>query len=242
MHRAGSRRHARAFARTPAAGWPNTRCVRATAGAYPAPGTTGSARLPRAARTARGPLREGNRVRRASAMGDSITRLGAPLVSNPVPPDTEENRRCGMLSELADTGDSLDTGTAAHSALLNALRELSSCKQSARAVIDFCRALEASGAFPADANVRETITGPIMDAVFAGSTGLRKVLESGLVYNFDYTSKIARDLLLGEDHPDHVFEPQTTRLLLHLARGATHVLIGGAYGGDHALLVAQQIA
>ncbi|HZQ90363.1 MAG TPA: FkbM family methyltransferase [Terriglobales bacterium] len=175
-------------------------------------------------------------------MGDSITRLGAPLVSNPVPPDTEENRRCGMLSELADTGDSLDTGTAAHSALLNALRELSSCKQSARAVIDFCRALEASGAFPADANVRETITGPIMDAVFAGSTGLRKVLESGLVYNFDYTSKIARDLLLGEDHPDHVFEPQTTRLLLHLARGATHVLIGGAYGGDHALLVAQQIA
>jgi FkbM family methyltransferase len=136
----------------------------------------------------------------------------------------------------------LSTGTSAHSALLNALRELSSCKQSARAVIDFCRALEASGAFPPSANIRETITGPIMDAVFAGSTGLKKVLDSGLVYKFDYTSKIARDLLLAEDHPDHVFEPQTTRLLLHLARGAKHVLIGGAYGGDHALLVARQIA
>jgi FkbM family methyltransferase len=42
--------------------------------------------------------------------------------------------------------------------------------------------------------------------------------------------------------PDHVWEPQTTKLLVKLARNAKHVVIGGAYFGDQAILVAKEIA
>jgi len=63
------------------------------------------------------------------------------------------------------------------------------------------------------------------------------------VLDFYATSKIARDFILSTPAvPDHVWEPQTTRLLLHFARGVRHVVIGGAYFGDQALLVAQAIA
>jgi FkbM family methyltransferase len=41
--------------------------------------------------------------------------------------------------------------------------------------------------------------------------------------------------------PDHVWEPQTTKLLLHLAQGGREVLVGGAYFGDHAILIANQL-
>ncbi|PIS16351.1 MAG: FkbM family methyltransferase, partial [Candidatus Portnoybacteria bacterium CG09_land_8_20_14_0_10_44_13] len=41
--------------------------------------------------------------------------------------------------------------------------------------------------------------------------------------------------------PDHVWEPQTTKLLLHLSANAKHVVIGGAYFGDHAIIVAKKL-
>src|SRR3546814_20613910 len=38
--------------------------------------------------------------------------------------------------------------------------------------------------------------------------------------------------------PDHVWEPQTTKLLVNLGHDKKHVVIGGAYSGDQAILLA----
>ena len=94
-----------------------------------------------------------------------------------------------------------------------------------------------------DFNVREDVTGPIVDAVYAGVDSIEVKLDSGIVVEVKYRSKIARDIVMRDvTQPDHVFEPQTTKLLLHLSKGAHNVLIGGAYAGDHAVLVAKEIA
>jgi methyltransferase, FkbM family len=93
-----------------------------------------------------------------------------------------------------------------------------------------------------DINMREEITGPILDAIFDGNMILRKEIASGLTFDFYYRTKIARDFLLAEpDCPDHVWEPQTTKLLTIFSRHAQQVLIGGAYFGDQALIVAKEI-
>jgi len=90
--------------------------------------------------------------------------------------------------------------------------------------------------------VRDQITAPIVDALFADAGVLRKQLENGVTFDFLYRSKIAREFVMCEpDVPDHVWEPQTTKLLLHLAQGAREVLVGGAYFGDHAVLIANQL-
>jgi FkbM family methyltransferase len=87
--------------------------------------------------------------------------------------------------------------------------------------------------------VRDDITGPIVDALHASVDIIRKEISSGLVFEFPYRSKIARDFIMSlPATPDHVWEPQTTRLLLHLSREARNVLIGGAYFGDQAIPVA----
>lgn len=91
-----------------------------------------------------------------------------------------------------------------------------------------------------DFSVRDEITGGIIDALHEDLGLLEKRLSSGLEFYFLYRSKIARDFVMSpEVEPDHVWEPQTTKLLLHLGSRAHHVAIGGAYFGDHALLLAQ---
>ena len=93
-----------------------------------------------------------------------------------------------------------------------------------------------------DFNVRENVTGPLVDALYANVDAVSVELADGLVVELKYRSKIARDIVMRDvARPDHVFEPQTTKLLLHLAAGAQNVLIGGAYAGDHTVLVAKQI-
>lgn len=92
-------------------------------------------------------------------------------------------------------------------------------------------------------DVRETITGPIVDYLFAESEPLSRVLGDGTRFEFIYRSKIAREFVMcPQQTPDHVWEPQTTKLLCHLAAGATNALIGGAYFGDHAIMIAQRIS
>jgi FkbM family methyltransferase len=92
-------------------------------------------------------------------------------------------------------------------------------------------------------DAREEISGPLADAVFDDDQLVRKELADGTVFEFLYRSKIARDFLMSDPAvPDHAWEPQTTRMLLTLASGATTVLVGGAYFGDHAILIARQIA
>jgi FkbM family methyltransferase len=94
-----------------------------------------------------------------------------------------------------------------------------------------------------DYNVREEVTGPLIDALHSLVPTVCVSLEDGTRFEVPYRSKIARDLSMRSvERPDHIFEPQTTKLLLHVTASARHVVIGGAYAGDHAILVARQIA
>ena len=90
-------------------------------------------------------------------------------------------------------------------------------------------------------NVRDTVSGPLCDELFMGEK-FSKTLQNGLKINFVYNSKIAREFLLSNPVvPNHVWEPQTTRLLLHFSKNAQNVIIAGAYFGDQAIPVAYQI-
>ena len=90
-------------------------------------------------------------------------------------------------------------------------------------------------------NVRDTISGPLADELFMGEAFSKK-LQNGLNINFVYNSKIAREFLLCSPAvPNHVWEPQTTKLLLHFSSKAQNVIIAGAYFGDQAIPVANNI-
>lgn len=92
-----------------------------------------------------------------------------------------------------------------------------------------------------DVSVRDEITGPIIDALHDEDDIYRKELKDGTQIEFLYRTKIARDFLLSnQKNPSHVWEPQTTKLLKKLAEATTHdILIGGAYFGDHAIILAR---
>lgn len=92
-------------------------------------------------------------------------------------------------------------------------------------------------------DVRDVITGPLVDALHHSSQIVRKTLSSGVTFEFLYRSKIARDFVMSApEHPDHAWEPQTSRILINLAKSAKQVVIGGAYFGDHAILIATEIS
>jgi FkbM family methyltransferase len=80
------------------------------------------------------------------------------------------------------------------------------------------------------------------DALHRGVPVVRKALSTGLAFEFPYRSKIARDFVMAApERPDHVWEPQTTKLLLHLAAGIEHAIVGGAYFGDQAIPLANAL-
>ena len=91
--------------------------------------------------------------------------------------------------------------------------------------------------------IRDDITGPIADAMFDANQQLTKALNDGTAFEFLYRSKIAREFVLSNPAiPDHVWEPQTTRLLVYLASLSNAAIVGGAYFGDHVILMAKQLA
>jgi FkbM family methyltransferase len=107
-----------------------------------------------------------------------------------------------------------------------------------RQLIAFEGAIDAPGV-----DVREELTGPLVDALYDDDQVVRKTLSSGVTFEFLYRSKIARDFVMSvPERPDHAWEPQTSRILVRLAKGAKQVVIGGAYFGDHAVLIAREIA
>lgn len=110
-----------------------------------------------------------------------------------------------------------------------------------RRLIDWLK--EAEKTFDYQGSVRDDITGPIIDALHTEDDRYEKTLQDGTRFEFLYRTKIARDFMLSErENPTHVWEPQTTRLLQHLsAHSDGDVLIGGAYFGDHAILLARQL-
>jgi len=108
-------------------------------------------------------------------------------------------------------------------------------------MLTLCREIE-SRLTRADFDAREQIVGPLVDALHRDAGVLSTRLRNGLVFHHRYLGKISRDLVLSADEaPDHVWEPQTTKLLLHLARNARHILVAGACAGDQALLLAHQL-
>jgi FkbM family methyltransferase len=133
-------------------------------------------------------------------------------------------------------------GAAQHK-LLSVLTELGGDEDARDYVVKALRDIERNVRLPLDRSLRDELTGPMADALFRNAGVLRKKLRDGTVFDFVYRSKIARDLVLSPDeHPDHVFEPQTTKLFLYLAKGTKQVIIGGAYAGDHAIPGAKVIS
>ncbi len=90
-------------------------------------------------------------------------------------------------------------------------------------------------------NIRDISSGLLCDELFMGEY-FSKHLDNGLKINFVYNSKIAREFLLSQPAvPNHVWEPQTTKLLMHFSDRAENVIIAGAYFGDQAIPVANNI-
>ena len=93
-------------------------------------------------------------------------------------------------------------------------------QQFIRALVDF----EKKGGHP-QTNVRDITSGPLADELFMGEK-FEKQLDNGIKINFVYNSKIAREFLLSSPEvPNHVWEPQTTKLLLHFSKNAKNVII-----------------
>jgi len=91
-------------------------------------------------------------------------------------------------------------------------------------------------------DLRETVTGPLVDALHARVPEVTRRLASGIVFTMPYKSKIAREFAMGVEPLTHVWEPQTTRLLVALAERSRTIVVGGAYSGDHAIPMARAIA
>ncbi len=94
-----------------------------------------------------------------------------------------------------------------------------------------------------DVDVREDVSGPLIDALFDDNQIMRKQISDGTIFEFLYRSKIARDFVMSDPVvPDHAWEPQTSRLLVALAKGVKNVVVGGAYFGDQTILIAKEVA
>jgi FkbM family methyltransferase len=127
--------------------------------------------------------------------------------------------------------------------LHEALRTIGRNPSLRKRLVEECKVIERTLELGPDRSVRDEVTAHIVDALHADVGILRKELANGLAFDFHYRSKIAREFVMSTPEiPDHVWEPQTTRLLVHLAGKAEHVLIGGGYFGDQAIPVARALA
>src|SRR5262245_14304944 len=122
--------------------------------------------------------------------------------------------------------------------LHEALRVIGKNPALRKRMIDECKTVEKTLEYLPNRSIRDDITAPIVDALHTEVGILRKELSTGLVYDFHYRSKIAREFVMSTpEAPDHVWEPQTTKLLVHLAKRGRQVLVGGGYFGDQVLPV-----
>lgn len=127
-------------------------------------------------------------------------------------------------------------------ALFEALKVIGKDPALRKRMIDECKTIERTLAYLPNHSIRDEITAPIVDALHSDVGILRKALSNGLVYDFHYRSKIAREFVMSTpEAPDHVWEPQTTKLLVFLAKRSRHVLVGGGYFGDHVLPIAREL-
>jgi FkbM family methyltransferase len=109
-------------------------------------------------------------------------------------------------------------------------------------LLDCIARIEKQAQAGSSTNVREEVTGPLVDLLFAPDELLKRTLADGTSFTFRYSSKIARDFVMArQPRLDHVWEPQTTKTVVALSRGKSQVIIGGAYFGDHAILVGKTL-
>ena len=122
-----------------------------------------------------------------------------------------------------------------------ALAAAGESQQVREAVFEALRVAQCAAADPAD--FRDHVRLPLISGLLANAGSHRVRLQCGVVFDVALDSRIERALLLSVDRvPDHIWEPQTTKLLVALGRRATNVIIGGAYIGDHALVIAKAMA
>ncbi|HEX4336092.1 MAG TPA: FkbM family methyltransferase [Polyangiaceae bacterium] len=127
--------------------------------------------------------------------------------------------------------------------LETALAQIGTDPKLRRRLIEECKVIERTLKYQKDHSIRDEVTAPIVDALHQDVGILRKVLSNGLIYEFHYRSKIAREFVMSEPvTPDHVWEPQTTKLLVYLAATSRQALVGGAYFGDQVIPIARELA
>jgi FkbM family methyltransferase len=108
------------------------------------------------------------------------------------------------------------------------------------AVFEALRRAQAGANEPA--RFKNEVRWPIVSGLLSGAKDHAVRLANGLVFKVSADSRIERALLLSDDaRPDHVWEPQTTKLLVALGRIVKHIVVGGAYIGDQALFIAKAI-
>ncbi len=89
---------------------------------------------------------------------------------------------------------------------------------------------------------RDHVRWPLVAAALRDVGQHRITLADGLIFDIGTDSRIEKALLLSDRaHPDHVWEPQTTKLLTRLASRSEHAVVGGAYIGDHVLPMARRL-
>lgn len=125
---------------------------------------------------------------------------------------------------------------------LNALKFLCKDKEFRSRFFELIKDVEKKNEFKN--SFRDDVTKYIIDDQFDNDEFVIKEIRNGLKFKFlvGLGSKVAREFLLSEPSiPEYVWEPQTTRLLLHLSKKAKNVLVGGAYFGDQTIPIAKQI-
>ncbi len=124
--------------------------------------------------------------------------------------------------------------------LKKALSDLGTNDVARASMMRLLRTLEASSETPS--GFRERVRWPLVEALIGRSETHRIRLRNGLLFDLGLDSRIEKAALLSaEEHPDHLWEPQTTRLLIALSAGASQVVVGGAYIGDQVLPIALQL-
>ena len=136
---------------------------------------------------------------------------------------------------------SADNGADHQAALVAAIAGAGSVEPLRRALLDALREAESESSDPAA--FRSDVRRPLTLSLVGGAGFHRVTLSDGLVFEVRADSRIEEALLLSRDaRPDHVWEPQTTRLLVALSKGASDVIVGGAYIGDQVLPMAKAMA
>jgi FkbM family methyltransferase len=128
--------------------------------------------------------------------------------------------------------------------IVNALQLIGKNPKLRNSFISFIKEVENELEYQGKGSVRDDVTKYLVDALFQKDDFVIKAVQNGLKYKFlvGVGSKVGREFLLSTpETPEFAWEPQTTRLLLHLAKNAKNVIIGGAYFGDQALPLALEI-